>query len=77
MGTEIGKKLTEAHDLVKNLNVTESEQLDLYGLYQQATGDFRSHTKPAFWQISATREYWAWEKERDKFSNFFEFSSKT
>ena len=69
--TEIGAKFSQAATYVQGamttgIQISQSNQLDFYGLYKQATcrsrDDFNHLGKPAFWQFTATRKYWAWER---------------
>lgn len=63
--------------------MSQSDQLDFYGLYKQATcrsrDDFAHLPKPAFWQFGATRKYWAWERfsKISKYEALVQYVKKT
>ena len=50
--------------LLSKESVAESDLLQLYGLYKQATlcGEFKNATKPGFFDFKAKQKYYAWEK---------------
>ncbi|RAO70130.1 uncharacterized protein BHQ10_006142 [Talaromyces amestolkiae] len=50
-------------DVKKLNNATNSEKLEFYGLFKQASGEtINPDNKPSRWQIEASAKYSAWEK---------------